>query len=137
MKQNYELLDQTSDLRIRIFGNGVEDIVFNSIKAFNEIVYEGQVRKYKKMQKYELHFDKEELILVNIFSWLILQLDSFNILVNPVEINENKEKGVMTITFTKVIPLSVNSFNFVPKGATYNEVIFNIEKGYSEITIDT
>ena len=137
MTQNYELLDQTSDLRIRIFGNGVEDIVFNSIKAFNEIVYGGQVRKYKKMLDYELHFDKEELILVNIFSWLILQLDSFNILVNPMEINENKEKGVITITFTRIIPLNVNSFNFVPKGATYNEVIFNVEKGYAEITIDT
>ncbi len=137
MKRNYELLDQTSDVRIRIFGDSVEHIVFNGIIAFNDIIYRGQKRKFKKIKRYELSLDREELILVNIFSWLILQLDSFNVLVDPIEIIENKEKQIITVVFTNSMPLKVDSFNFVPKGATYNEVIFNIEKGYAEITIDT
>ena len=69
MKRNYELLDQTSDIRIRIFGDSVEDIVFNGIIAFNDIIYSGQKRKFNKIKQYELSFDREELILVNIFSW--------------------------------------------------------------------
>jgi SHS2 domain-containing protein len=137
MKRNYELLEQTSDIRIRIFGDNLENIILNGIKAFNEVVYSGQIKKYQKILQFELRFDREDLMIVNVFSWLILQLDSYNVLINPIEILENKEERILTINYTKFIPLKVAYFNFVPKGATYNEVIFNVVEGYAEITIDT
>ncbi len=133
----YELLDQTSDIRIRIFGNSTENIILNAILAFNDIIYAGEEEKLSGNKVYKLNFFKPDLLVVDILSWAILELDSNNVLIKPINISVDESISLLTVTYEESIAKDGSSFRFSPKGATYNDVIFDLKNGYAEITIDT
>lgn len=137
MNFKYELLDQTSDIRIRIFGNSTENIILNAILAFNDIIYAGEEEKLSGNKVYKLNFFKPDLLVVDILSWTILELDSNNVLIKPINISVDESISLLTVTYEESIAKDGSSFRFSPKGATYNDVIFDLKNGYAEITIDT
>ncbi|MHB8361251.1 MAG: archease [Thermoplasmataceae archaeon] len=133
----YELLDQTSDIRIRVYGNTIQDIIINCFFAFNAVIYSGKSNFIESHKTHVINFWNKNFLIVDIFSWLILSLDSFGILIKPEKIEINMDNGNLNIDYTEIEPLDYSLFVFSPKGATYNNVILNEDKGFAEITIDT
>ena len=117
-KKKFVFLEHTADIKIKLFGNSIDEIFENSIFAFSSYINSGGKIKSGKEIKVEISADNIESLLYRFLDELMYLLDAENFAVSSgkVKIKDKKLTAVLKGDSSKIYAL-----NHV-KAATYAEM---------------
>ena len=118
---NYEILDHTADIKIRVYGNDFKEILENSAKAVMEII-NSEDTDADVRYNFELSGDGKDQLLVRLINELIYVLQTDKLLIKNVRVEIESEHKYMV--FCKGIKIhNYHELNYDIKGATYHDLL--------------
>jgi SHS2 domain-containing protein len=138
---NYEILEHTADVRVRIYGKSIKDLFKNAAFALFSLIVEYKA-KLKKEKEIKLEAQNHEELLVNWLNELISVFYAYKFLPASFKIIVKEEDGLVAldgkIKGEDFDPYENKKINMEIKAATYHNL--KIEKnneGYrAEIVFD-
>ncbi|NIP29309.1 MAG: hypothetical protein GTO02_02470 [Candidatus Dadabacteria bacterium] len=122
---NYEILDHTADIKIRVFGNDFREILENSASAILEIINNEDVNP-DVSHNFEVSGEGKDQILVRLINELIYILQTEKLLIKNVQVEKEGEHKYMV--FCKGIKINnEHELNYDIKGATYHDLLIEKE----------
>jgi SHS2 domain-containing protein len=126
--KKYIFLEHTADIKFRAFGKTIEDAFRNSAYAMFKAMYEGEVKKSKKIRIKARGKDFESL-LYNFLEEFLIMLDSEGFFLSRIRnIKIDKKKNELTAE-----AIGDNSKNYEiglhVKAVTYNDMFVRHEDG--------
>lgn len=131
MSNNYRILDSTSELKIRVFGDTLADLFSNALKAmFHSIGAESSNHNATITHTIELTAPDRDLLLVDFLSEAVFYADAENEAFFDVKFDELSEHHLKaTIIGQKVKTISIEI-----KAVTYHDV--HIVEKNGQLTTD-
>lgn len=132
--QEFELLDHTADLSIKIFGRSDKEIFTNAVYAFNKITVD-DFSHTSGESHFSISSTNMENLLVDFLSRLIFELDVNGIIhtgVNKISIRDNSME--VELGYTEIGEL--HEYSNVIKGVTYHNLSYDTKKGYAVVVFD-
>ncbi|MEK6847100.1 MAG: archease [Nanoarchaeota archaeon] len=90
--KKYELLEHTSELKLKIYGKRLEEIFENCALAFSDIISRGKKVKKNKIKEIEISGKDFESLMYNFIEELIYLLDAENLIVSSAKVKVDKNK---------------------------------------------
>ncbi|MEK6727949.1 MAG: archease [Candidatus Omnitrophota bacterium] len=124
--KTFEILEHTADLKVRVRGNGLDDLFKNAGLAIFQISAERQITKDKKKHKFSISQNAQNLeeLFVNWLNELLSLSAAKEVIFEDIKINKLNEKELEAAAAgSDIINFKVNT---EIKAATYHEL--KIEK---------
>ena len=121
---NYEILDHTADLKLRVYGNNFTEILANSAYAVSDLLLPGDIMQDRNF-KFEITGNTEDQILIRLLNELVYILQTKKLLFKHFDI-KNSGKNLYSVRCRGTILKDPDEINYDIKGVTYHDLI--IEK---------
>ena len=133
---NYEILDHTADIKIRVFGNSFIDILVNSAFATSDILYPGET-KQDRNHEFEITGSSDDQVLVRLLNELVYILQTEKLLFKFFEI-ERTGNNLYSIQCRGTKIKDSDEINYDIKGVTYHDLLLEKtgDKFKAEFVID-
>ena len=126
MKEKFEFLEHTADIKFRAFGKTLGEAFENSALAFAKVMYPGKIKK-KIKKKIEVIGKDLENLLYNFLEELLFLLDSENFFLSSSKVKID-EKKLMLIADLFGDDAGNYKISLDVKAVTYNEMFVRKEK---------
>ena len=126
---NYEILEHTADLKLRVYGNDFTDILVNSSFAMADLLFPGDL-KQDKNYRFEITGDSDDQILVRLLNELVYILQTKKLLFKVFNI-EKTGKNLYSVNCKGAEIAYTDEINYDIKGVTYHDLL--IEKTGNKI----
>jgi protein archease len=128
MKEKFNFLEHTADIKFQAFGKTKEEAYKNSFFAMMELIYGKSKIKKKLKKKIEVAGNDDESLLYNFLEEFLFLLDSENFL--PSKINKIKISGGKLTA--EVLGDNAKNYEFTNnvKAVTYNQMFIKKEKAH-------
>ena len=121
---NYEILDHTADIKIRVFGNNFIEILANSAYAIADLLLPGDIMQDKNYY-FEIDGTTDDQILVRLLNELVYILQTKKLLFKFFDIEKTSKNLYLVHCRGTEIKYS-DEINYDIKGVTYHDLL--IEK---------
>ncbi|MCL5437802.1 MAG: archease [Candidatus Thermoplasmatota archaeon] len=132
----FEFLEHTSDLFVRIYADSVESLIRNCVYTFPRLVLDHPDGIPDFTRSLDLKGDTPEEMVLDLFSELIVVLDSENVLIS----NLDSLSGSMDDGFTAILSgfhlKGDEEYSNVIKAATRHELRYYEEDGFLTVLFD-
>ena len=95
---DYELLEHTADIKLKIYGNDFADLLENSGHALSDLILPGK-NKSEIAREFSIEGDSDEQLLVKFLNELIYLLQSENLIFCKFDIDDNPMYDVKAATY--------------------------------------
>lgn len=132
---NYELLDHTTDLRIRVYGKSFEDLMSNAGHAIADLILP-DVKRSDRIHSFKVSGSSKEQILVRFLNELIYLIQTEYVVYREFDISEKDCEYSVNCTGSTIGTSDFPEYDL--KGATYHDLSVEFVNGrfMAEIIID-
>lgn len=118
---NYEILEHTADLKIRVYGNNFVDVLKNSAYAVSDLLFPEDIVTDQSYD-FEITGEADDQILVKLLNEVVYVLQTKKLLLKLFYIKETKENHYSVHCKGKKINYS-DEINYDIKGVTYHDLL--------------
>ena len=133
---NYEILDHTADIKIRVFGSDFVDILANSARAISDLLFPGDIVP-ERTCNFEVTGETDDQVLVRLLNELVYIIQTKKLLFKYFDIKETDKNKYSVHCRGKEINYS-DEINYDIKGVTYHDLLIEKDKNKvkAEFVID-
>lgn len=121
---NYEILEHTADIKIRVFGKNFIDILVNSAYAIADLLFPGDIMKERNYE-FEITGETDDQILIRLLNELVYILQTKKLLLKFFDIKKT-DKNLYSVHCRGTKIKYSDEINYDIKGVTYHDLL--IEK---------
>jgi len=127
--KEYELLEHTADLGIRVWGDSLRNLFINSASAMYELIADTETIKPTVSFKVKVEAKDREVLLRNWLSELLSYFHTKNILFSGFKIEELSENTVLSINKGENIDCLRHKLKREIKAVTFHNLLIREEGG--------
>ena len=126
---DYELLEHTGDIKLKIYGNDFTDLLKNAGYALSDLVLPG-INKSEINHEFRIEGDSNEQLLVRFLNELVYLIQSENLIFREFDIEEVDSRIHVICKGGKIEPDDCPDYDV--KAATYHDLsIEKTDSGFS------
>jgi SHS2 domain-containing protein len=129
MNKEYEIIDHTADISVKVSGKNIEELLNNCSKAMMDIICDLNTIEPKNQYKVLLSGNSEEELLVNLLQELLYLHEVNRLLFSKFELKINKNKEVEGTLWGEEIDFSRHDLLNDIKAVTYSGLNVEHKKG--------
>ncbi|MGI9534828.1 MAG: archease [Thermodesulfobacteriota bacterium] len=118
---NYEILDHTADIKIRVFGRDFIDILKNSAFAITDLLFTGEIMQDKNYE-FEITGTTEDQILIRLLNELVYIIQTEKLMLKFFDIKKTG-KNLYSVNCKGTKIKHSDEMNYDIKGVTYHDLL--------------
>ena len=118
---NYEILEHTADIKIRVFGGDFLDILENSAFAISDLLFPGQIMEDREY-KFQVTGETNDQVLVRLLNEIVYIIQTEKLILKFFDIKK-KGKNLYSVNCKGTEIKHSDEFNYDIKAITYHDLL--------------
>ncbi|RMG73677.1 MAG: archease [Nitrospirae bacterium] len=135
MDKDFEILDISGDVGLRVFGENLERLFINSARGLYHLITENSQIKPQRAVDVNVYADTLDGLLVGWLNELIFQFDTYGFLGADVEIKSLSENRIEATLFGEDFDPARHERGLLIKAATYHNVKIEKQNGLWSVEV--